>query len=106
MSGDDLRVATAHLVELTRGQLRAAADMRSATSAVEGVDAAVLGTHGAIASATAAAVSQIISVRRDAGTKMAGLSDELGGKLAEAARRYGQIDDVTSRALDRQVPPR
>lgn len=105
MSGDDLRVTTAHLVELTVQQVRAAADIRSATSAAEGVDAAVRSTHGVIASATAGAVSQIVAARRDAGTKMATISDELGGKLTEAARRYDQIDDAMGRALDHQVRP-
>ena len=59
MSGDDLRVTTAHLDELAVQQVRAAAaDIRSATFAVEGVDAAVRSTHGIIASATAGAVER------------------------------------------------
>lgn len=105
MSGDDLRVSTAHLVELTAGQVHAAADIRAAVFAVEGVDAAVRSTHGIIASATAGAVSQIIAARRGAGMKMATISDELGGKLADVARRYDQIDDAMGRALDERVRP-
>ena len=106
MSTDDLRVTTAHLVELTVGQVRAAADIRSATFAVEGVDAAVRRTHGVIASATAGAVSQIVAARREAGTKMATISDDLGSRLAEAARRYDQVDDAMGRVLDEQGPPK
>jgi hypothetical protein len=106
MSGDDLRVTTAHLVDLAAGQVRAAADIRSATVAAEGVDAAVRSTHGVIASATAGAVSQILAARREAGTKMATVSDELSGKLTEAARLYDQIDDAAGRELDGQVQPK
>ena len=105
MSGDDVRVTTAHLVELTAGQAHAAADIRSATVAVDGVDAAVRTSHGAIASATAGAVAQIVAARRDAGMKMATISDELGGDLAEAARRYDETDAAMSRAMDAQVQP-
>ena len=101
-----MRVTTAHLVGLTAGQVRAAADIRSATVAVEGVDAAVRRTHGVIASATAGAVSQIVSARREAGMKMATVSDELGAKLAAATRRYDRIDDATGRELDGQVQPK
>jgi ESX secretion-associated protein EspC/F len=77
MSGDDLRVTTAHLVELSVQQVRAAADIRSATFAVEGVDAAV----------------------SDA------VSDELGNGVAEAASRYDRIDDASGRTLEGQVLP-
>jgi hypothetical protein len=106
MSGDALSVTTAHLVGLSAGQVRAAADIRSATSAVEGADAAVRSTHGVISSATADAVSQIVAARREAGTKMAMIADELGDKLTEAARRYEQTDDTMGRALRGQVQPR
>jgi hypothetical protein len=106
MSGDDLRVTSAHLVELTAGQVQAAADIRSATSVVDGVDAAVRSTHGVIASATAAAVRQIVAARHGAGTTMATISDELGERLTEAAKRYDRTDDAMGRALDEQVQPR
>jgi hypothetical protein len=103
MSGDDLRVTTAHLVELAVEQARAASDTRSATFAVEGVDAALRSTHGIIASATASAVEDVVSARRSAGTKMAAISDDLCGKLSEAARHYDQIDDAMGGALDGQL---
>ena len=64
MSGDDLRVTTAHLVELAVEQARAASETRSATFVVEGADAAVRSTHGIIASATASAVEDAVSARR------------------------------------------
>lgn len=105
MSGDDMRVTTAHLAELTVQQVRAAAETRSATAAVEGVDAAVASTHGVIASATAGAVSALVAARRSAGIKVAAVSDDLGGKLTEAARRYDEMDDAMGHALDGQVQP-
>ncbi|WP_099040477.1 ESX-1 secretion-associated protein [Mycobacterium neglectum] len=103
MSGDDLRVTTAHLNELTVQQVRAAADTRSATAATEGLDAAVRSTHGIIASATAGALSAVVAARRSAGMKVATISDDLGHKLTDAAQRYDQSDDVMGRALDGQV---
>jgi hypothetical protein len=105
MSGDDLRVTTAHLIELTVQQVRATVDIRSATFAVEGVDAAVRSTHGIIASATADAVSAVVAARRGAGRKVAAVSDDLGHKLTEAAKRYDQMDDAMRGALDGQVRP-
>lgn len=106
MSGDDLRVTTAHLDELTVQQVRAAAETRSATLLADGVNAAVRSTHGVIASATSDAVSDIVEARRAAGMKIAAISDDLGHKLHEAARRYDQADDATASALDGQVKPR
>ena len=105
MSGDDLRVTTAHLDELTVQQVRAAAATRSATVLVDGVDAAIRSTHGVIASATAGAVSDIVAARREAGVKIAAISDDLGHKLNEAARRYDRSDDAMGRVLDGQVRP-
>ena len=80
MSGDDLRVTSAHLVELAVKQARGASETRSATFAVEGVAAAVRSTHGIIASATAGAVEDVVAARRDAGTRMAAISDDMCGK--------------------------
>jgi len=103
MSGDDLRVTAAHLGELAVQQARAAAETRSATYAVEGVDAAVRSTHGSIASATAGAVEAVVAARRNAGTKMAAVSDDLCEKLTHAARRYDQVDERLGGVLDAQV---
>jgi len=106
MSGDDVRVTTAHLDELTAQQAQAAAATRSATVLADGVDAVVRSTHGVIASATAGAVGDIVAARREAGMKIAAISDELGHKLSEAARRYDQSDEAMGRVLDGQVRPR
>jgi hypothetical protein len=103
MSGDDLRVTTAHLDELTVQQARAAAETRSATFRTEGVDAAVRSTHGAIASATAGALSDVVAARHAAGMKIAAISDDLGRRLHEAARRYDQVDGEMGRVLDGQL---
>ncbi|MDT5017463.1 MAG: hypothetical protein QOD39_3623 [Mycobacterium sp.] len=103
MSRDDLGVTTAHLVDLSVTQARAAAETRSATYAVEGMDAAVRSTHGSIASATVSAVETVLAVRRNAGTKMAAVSDELCGKLADAARRYDEVDIGLGDALKGQM---
>ncbi len=106
MFGDDLRVTTAHLSDLAVEQSRAAAATRAATAAVDGAAAAVRTTHGVIASATASAVEQVIGARREAGTKMAAVSEELGRKLTEAATRYNQTDDAMGGAHDGQMWPR
>jgi hypothetical protein len=103
MSGDDLRVTTAHLGELAVKQGRAAVGIRSATVLAEGADAAVRSTHGSIASASASALAGVLAARRSAGTKMAAISDDLCDKLAEAAKRYDQIDDAMSGALRTQM---
>jgi Excreted virulence factor EspC, type VII ESX diderm len=103
MSGDDLRVTTAHLGELAVKQGRAAVGIRSATIVPEGADAAVRSTHGSIASASVSALAVVLAARRSAGTKMAAISDELCDKLAEAAKRYDQADDAMSGALRAQM---
>jgi hypothetical protein len=103
MSGDELRVMTAHLGELAVKQGRAAGGIRAATILVEGVDAAVRSTHGSIASASANALSAVLVARRRAGAKMASISDDLCDKLIEAAKRYDQIDDAMSGNLGQQL---
>jgi Excreted virulence factor EspC, type VII ESX diderm len=103
MSGDDLRVTTAHLGELAVKQGRAAAGIRSAVILAEGADAAVRSTHGSIASASAGALAAVLVARRSAGAKMAAISDDLCDKLTEAAKRYDQVDDVMSGALGGQM---
>ncbi len=105
MPGDELRVTTLHLRELTVQQERAAAEIRSATLAVEGVEASFRSTHGTIASATAGALGDVVAARRHGGRKMAAISDGLGHKLTEAAQRYDKMDDAMGRALDGQVRP-
>jgi hypothetical protein len=102
MSGDDLRVTTAHLGELAVKQGRAAGGIRSATILAEGADAAVRSTHGSIASATASALEAVLAARRSAGTRMAAISDDLCDKLAQAAKRYDEVDDAMSGALREQ----
>jgi hypothetical protein len=104
MSRDDLRVTTAHLGDLTAHQDRAAADLRSATLAVDGADAAVRSTHGSIAAATASAVEAVLSSRRYAGTRMAAFSDELCDNLADAAKRYDRTDEAMGGALASRLP--
>ena len=92
MSGEDLLVTTAHLGELPVNQGRAAVGIRSATILAEGADAAVRGTHGSIASASASALAEVLATRRSAGSKMAAISDDLCDRLAEAAKRYDEVD--------------
>ena len=106
MSGDDLRVTTAHLGELAVKQVRAAGGIRSATVLPDGTAAAVRTTHGSIASASASALTAVLAARRSAGTKMAAISDELCDKLSEAAKRYDQADEAMSGALREQMQVR
>jgi predicted transcriptional regulator len=103
MSGDDLRVTTAHLGELAVKQGRAAAGIRSATIGAEGAEAAVRSTHGSIASASVSALAAVLAARRSAGTKMAAISDDLCDKLTEAAKRYDQADEAMSGTLGTQM---
>ena len=103
MSGDDLRVTTAHLGDLAGTQGRAAAAIRSATMLAEGTDAVVRSTHGSVASASASALTAVLAARRSAGAKMAAISDDLCDKLAEAAKRYDHTNDTMSRILRAQM---
>ncbi|SEH56061.1 Excreted virulence factor EspC, type VII ESX diderm [Mycolicibacterium rutilum] len=105
MSGEELRVTTAHLSELAVRHERAAHETRSATVATEGVDAAVKNTHGSIASATSSALDAVLSSRHSAGDRMANVSDTLRDKLTDAAKRYGSTDEAQGSALDSQVRP-
>jgi hypothetical protein len=103
MSGDDLRVTTAHLCHLAVEQGRAASEIRSATVVAEGVDATMRGTHGTIASATARTLETVLAARRTAGQRMAAVSDDLCDKLTEAAKRYDEIDNAMSGAVNAQM---
>jgi hypothetical protein len=103
MSGDDLRITTAHLGNLAVKQARAAADIRSATMLAEDAEAAVSSTHGSIACASANALTAVLAARRSAGSKMAAISDDLCDKLAQAAKRYDQADESMSGTLRTQM---
>ncbi|MCV7302137.1 ESX-1 secretion-associated protein [Mycobacterium barrassiae] len=105
MSGEDLRVTTTHLGELTARQIRVAAEIRSATLAFEGVDTAVRNTHGSVAAAVVDALVETISARHGAATAMAAASDRLGHTLAHAANCYDETDDAVGQALEGQVRP-
>ncbi|MBP2455116.1 ESX-1 secretion-associated protein [Mycolicibacterium lutetiense] len=98
MAGE-LRVATAHLYELSAKQGQAAISLTVATGVVEGVDSAVRLTHGPISSSTASAVAAALNARRVAGAGMASVSRELGAKLSRAASRYDRTDSTMSGAL-------
>jgi Excreted virulence factor EspC, type VII ESX diderm len=106
MSGDDLRVTTAHLGELAVKQRRAAMGMSSATTLAEGTGAVVRNTHGSIASASASALDAVLVARRGAATKMAEISDALCANLTDAAKRYDSVDDAASGVLRAQTQMR
>ena len=103
MSGDDLRIATAHLGELCVKQGAAAVGIRSATILADSAAATVRTTHGSVAYASASALDAVLAARGTAGTKMAAISDSLCDKLSEAAKRYDQADDAMSDALREQM---
>ncbi|OMC34073.1 hypothetical protein A5740_10535 [Mycobacterium sp. GA-1841] len=98
MSGD-LRVATAHLQELSARQGEAASSLALATGAVDGVDTSVRVTHGPISASTAAAVEAALNARRAAGNGMARVSQDLGDKLTRAASGYDRTDSTMGDAL-------
>ncbi|MUL82865.1 MULTISPECIES: ESX-1 secretion-associated protein [unclassified Mycolicibacterium] len=102
MAGD-LRVATAHLYELSAKQGQAATSLTVATGVVDGVDSSVRLTHGPISSSTAAAVEAALNARRAAGTGMARVSQDLGDKLTRAASGYDRTDATMGGALNGTV---
>jgi hypothetical protein len=106
MSGDELRVTSAHVRELAAKQGQAAAEIRSATEVVHAVDTSVRMTHGVIAWSTAGAVEAAQAARRTAGGGMEAVSEDLNNKLGAAAAAYDEIDRAMGARLDGQMPPR
>ncbi len=106
MSGEALRVTTAHLRELAAKQAQAAAEITSATEVVDGVDTSLRISHGVIAWSTAGAVEAIQRARRAAGNEMAAISNGMSENLADAAAQYGQIDGAIGGRLDQETRPR
>jgi hypothetical protein len=106
MSGEALRVTTAHLRELAAKQAQAAAEITSATEVVDGVDTSVRMSHGVIAWSTASAVEAIQHARRTAGNGMATVSSGMSENLADAGSRYDQIDGALGGRLDQEMRPR
>ncbi len=94
----DLRVATAHLRELSAKQSQAAAGLTVATGVVEGVGTSVRLTHGPISASTAAAVDAASKARQAAGAGMARVSQDLGDKLTRAASGYDRADSTMAGA--------
>lgn len=105
MSGDQLRLASAHVRELAAPQRRAEAEVLPSTEVVDGVDSSHRITHGPIARGTAAAVEAAQHARRAAGLGMKAVSEYLGHKLDTAAARYDETDSATSGRLDEQMRP-
>lgn len=106
MSGEALRVTTAHLRELAAKQAQAAAEITSGSEVVDGVDTSVRVSHGVIAWSTAAAVEAIQHARRSAGNGMAAVSNVMSENLGDAASRYDQIDGAMGGRLDQEMGPR
>lgn len=103
MSGDELRVATAHLNDVAVKQGRAAAGIRSAALMVDGTEAAVRETHGTIAFASVSALTAVLAARRDAAMRMAAISDALYSKLTDAAKQYDRTDEAIGTTLGNQL---
>jgi hypothetical protein len=106
MSGEALRVTTAHLRELAAKQAQAAAEITSATEVVDGVDTSLRKSHGVIAWSTAGAVEAIQRARRGAGNEMAAVSHGMSEKLLDAAAQYDQLDDAMGGRIDQEMRPR
>ena len=106
MSGEALRVTTAHLRELATKQAQAAAEITSATEVVDGVDTSLRISHGVIAWSTAGAVEAIQHARRAAGNEMAAASNGMSENLAGAAAQYNQMDGAIGGRLDQEMRPR
>jgi hypothetical protein len=97
MSGEALRVTTAHLRELAATQAQAATDV------VDGVDASIRTTHGVIAWSTASAVAAIQHARRAAGNHIAAVSTGMSEKLTDAAGQYDRIDGAMGGRIGQQM---
>jgi ESX secretion-associated protein EspC/F len=106
MSGEALRVTTAHLRDLAVKQQKAATEIRGATHVIEGVDTAVRISHGVIAWSTAAAVEAIQNARQSSGNAMAEASEGMRDRLFDAATRYDQVDGAMGAHLDSVMRPR
>lgn len=94
MSGE-VRVTTTHLRELSVRLAQACAELRSENGVVDGVDAAVHGTHGPVAWAATCAVEAAQRARRAARADIAGAAGSLSDKLTVAATRYDQADQLS-----------
>ncbi|OBI81175.1 hypothetical protein A5663_16370 [Mycobacterium sp. E740] len=105
MSGEDLRVSSAHLGELAGRQAQAAGEVRTASLPADGAVAEVNSTHGSIAAATSSALKAVLASRQTAGTTVAGVSVALSGTLTASAARYDQTDSEAGSALDSQMRP-
>jgi Excreted virulence factor EspC, type VII ESX diderm len=99
----ELRVTAAHLRELAAKQGEAAADIRSATGAANGLGASVGSTHGSISSATAAAVQAAEHARAQAGTRTAAESSDMQDRLGASANAYASVDRGASAALGTRI---
>ena len=106
MSGEALRVTTAHLNELAARQAQAAAEITSATEVVGGVDTSLRLTHGVIAWSTAGAVEAIQHARRAAGNDIAALSTGMSENLTDAARQYDRVDGAMGGRLGQEMRTR
>jgi hypothetical protein len=95
----ELRVLGAHLDELAATQGAAAAVIRSATAATDGVDDAVGATHGTISAATSAAVAAAVTARREAGTRVAQVTRDVQDRLRESAASYTGADETAGAAI-------
>ena len=103
MSGEALRVTTAHLRELAAKQAKAAAEITSATEVVDGVDTSMRTTHGVIAWSTAGAVEAIQHARRTAGNQIAAVSTGMSENLTEAASQYDRADGAIGGRIGQQM---
>lgn len=106
MSGEALRVTTAHLRELAAKQAQAAAEITSATEVADGVGTSVRKSHGVIAWSTAGAVEAIQQARRGAGNIMAAACNAMSEKLLVAAAQYDQLDGAAGGRIDQEMRPR
>lgn len=106
MSGEALRVTTAHLNELAAKQAQAAAEIISATEVVDGVDTSMRTTHGIIAWSTAGAVEAIQHARRATGNQIAALSRAMSEDLTDAASQYDRVDGAMGGRLGQQMRTR
>jgi hypothetical protein len=107
VEGTESRVITAGAIRgLAAVQTQAAHEVRDAVSCVQMVSDNMSRSHGKICQVTNEAVRNAETARSVAGTRTAGVCEELADKLRHAANEFEGVDHSEGENLRRTMPPR
>ncbi|MGW0161486.1 type VII secretion target [Mycobacterium sp. NPDC003323] len=101
---DELRVTPSHLRDLASKHGDAATQIAQATHLTDGIDAAILRTHGTACSSAAAAASRVAEARKRACIALETTSQAHEANLGTAADLYTGTDAQGRAAIDGQIP--